>query len=237
MLKLPWIEFRNHFPLSLRFCFAGLALLLLGCGGAPAPAALVVADSVASAVVEDGAGAEGGYVDETDGSGIVADEAYKIYIPEGYEIMDTAMGDLNLDAYPDLVLVLKEPQEVEIEDMDKSPYRPLLLLLGSASGNYTLAGRNDQVVYCYLCGGMMGDPYQRVVIKKGYFSVEHYGGSAWRWTHIITFKYAPDKKTWFLHKAGGDTFHASEPEKVETNVSTPADFGVVAFESYKDVNR
>ena len=72
---------------------------------------------------------------------------------------------------------------------------------------------------------MMGAPFQRGVIKNGFFSVEHYGGSAGRWTYVSTFKYVPASKTWYLPREGGERFHASEPEKVKTAVKTVRDFG------------
>lgn len=78
----------------------------------------------------------------------------------------------------------------------------------------------------------MGDPFTGVTIKNGYFSVEHYGGSGWRWTRIVTFKYAPAEKNWFLFKDGGDSFHALDPEKVKTKISTVKNFGKVPFERF-----
>jgi hypothetical protein len=76
-----------------------------------------------------------------------------------------------------------------------------------------------------------------VVIKKGFFSVEHYGGSNWRWTRTITFRYSPTEKKWFLHKDGGESFMATDPDKATSKVKTVRDFGKVPFESfdiYKD---
>ena len=102
----------------------------------------------------------------------------------------------------------------------------------NAQGQYTLAARNDNTVMCSDCGGMMGDPYQGLTIKNGYFSVEHYGGSGWRWTYIITFKYNPIDHHWYLHRAGGDSFHASNPDSAKTHIETPRDFGRIRFERY-----
>ena len=78
----------------------------------------------------------------------------------------------------------------------------------------------------------MGDPFMGIKIKNGYFSVEHYGGSSWRWTRIITYKYSKQDKEWFLHKDGSESFHASEPQKVETKIKTTKDFGQIKFEEF-----
>lgn len=156
--------------------------------------------------------------------------------PHGYEILDSAIGDLNLDKYADKILVLKLPDE-RPANYDSTVKRPLLIYLGQPDNTFKLASRNDNIVLCAQCGGVMGDPYQGIAIKNGFFSIEHYGGSSLRWTRIITFKYNLAKRTWYLHKDGGDSFHSSEPDKVTTQVKTIKDFGAIAFEEfdvYKD---
>ena len=155
------------------------------------------------------------------------------FVPEGYKVLYTASGDLNLDQYPDMILVLKKDgEETTSNVVDHPEKRPLLILLGQADNTYKLAARNDNAVYCVDCGGMMGDPFMQVVIKNGYFSIEHYGGSTWRWTRIITFKYSSADNYWYLHKDGGDSFHASDPENVTTKVRTTKDFGKVPFDKF-----
>jgi hypothetical protein len=154
-------------------------------------------------------------------------------VPKDYTILDTILGDLNLDSYADIIMLLKKDGEETTSDVIDNPEkRPLLILLGQADNTYKLAARNDNVVLCVDCGGMMGDPYQQVVIKNGYFSIEHYGGSAWRWTRIVTFKYSPVDDYWYLYKDGGDSFHASDPENMTTKVKTTKDFGKVPFDKF-----
>ncbi len=100
------------------------------------------------------------------------------------------------------------------------------------AGTFKVVARNDNTVYCIDCGGMMGDPFQGITIKKGYFSVEHCGGSAWRWTRIITYKYSKAENYWFLYKDGSDNFHTSEPEKVECKIRTTKNFGKIPFDKF-----
>lgn len=155
------------------------------------------------------------------------------FVPEGYTALDTTSGDLNLDQYSDMIMVLKKNGEDTTSEVVEHPEkRPLLILVGQADKTYKLAVRSDNAVYCIDCGGMMGDPFMEVIIKKGYFSIEHYGGSGWRWTRTITFKYAPTDNYWYLHKDGGDSFHATEPEKVTTKIKTTKDFGEVPFDQF-----
>jgi hypothetical protein len=155
------------------------------------------------------------------------------FVPEGYTVLDTTSGDLNLDEYPDMIMVLKKNGEDTTSDVIEHPEkRPLLILIGQTNHTYKFAAQSDNAVYCIDCGGVMGDPFMEVVIKKGYFSIEHYGGSSWRWTRTITFKYSPADNYWYLHKDGGDSFHAAEPEKTTTKVKTTKDFGKVPFDKF-----
>ncbi len=158
-------------------------------------------------------------------------------IPEGYGVFDTIFGNLNLDNLTDLILILDKNREKTTTDVDdEMEQRPLLILVGEADGTYKLVKRNDNTVYCKGCGGIFGDPYSGVTIKNGYFSVEHYAGSAWRWTRIPTFKYSKAENDWFLYKDGGESFHTSAPEKAESKVLTVKDFGKIRFEEF-DINR
>jgi hypothetical protein len=151
-------------------------------------------------------------------------------IPAGYVVLDAAQGDLNRDALPDWIVVLNKPDEAKISDVVNHPAkRPLLLFVGGAGGIYTLAARSDNAVYCVDCGGMMGDPFTGLTIKKGYFTVEHYGGSAQRWTRYVTFRYDPAARTWLLHRDGRERFDALDPEHGTTTATTAKDFGRVPF--------
>lgn len=163
--------------------------------------------------------------------GIPAADELSAFIPEHYSILDTAAGDLNQDKKDDLILVLKRNGEDTLANTEE-PDRPLLILIRDDNNRLQQVRRNDNTVYCISCGGVMGDPYMGIVIRNGYFSVEHYGGSAWRWTRTITYKYIATDREWYLHKDGSESFHASEPEKVTTTVRTAKDFGTIRFEDF-----
>lgn len=154
-------------------------------------------------------------------------------LPAGYTLLSATRGDLNRDALPDWAVVLHRPDEKQTSDVVAHPTkRPLLLFVGGAGGTYTLAARTDNAVYCVDCGGMMGDPFQQVAIKKGYFTVEHYGGSAHRWTRYVTFRYDPASRTWLLHRDGHEHFHALEPARGTTTSTTSKDFGRVPLAKF-----
>ncbi|HEX8326662.1 MAG TPA: hypothetical protein VF629_03915 [Hymenobacter sp.] len=158
-------------------------------------------------------------------------------LPAGYAVLDAAQGDLNRDARPDWLVVLNKPNEAKTSDVGDHPTkRPLLLFVGGAGGTYALAVRTDNAVYCVDCGGMMGDPFMGLAIKQGYFTVEHYGGSAERWTRYVTFRYDPTARTWLLHRDGRERFHVLNPEQGTTTATTAKEFGRVplaTFDIYK----
>ncbi|WP_223649408.1 hypothetical protein [Hymenobacter psoromatis] len=156
--------------------------------------------------------------------------AIRRVLPTGYAVLAAEPGDLNRGATPDWVVVLNKPDEKQTSDVNGHPTkRPLLLFVGGAGGTFTLAARSDNAVYCVDCGGMMGDPFQGVTIKNGYFTVEHYGGSAQRWTRFVTFRYDPAARTWLLHRDGGEQFSASDPAHGTSSGTTARNFGRVLF--------
>lgn len=163
-------------------------------------------------------------------------KAVATFIPDGYEVLDTCSGDLNLDTYTDMLVLLhkRDEQDSVDEESGRSAKRRLLVLTGVQSGDtYKLAAQSDSAVYCYACGGMMGDPYQGLVIKNGYFSIELYGGSAERWERTITFKYAAADSTWYLHKDGHISYNVNdEAQKKNAKIYTVKNFGKIPFTTF-----
>ena len=223
----------RNFLLSGLTIFLSFSLLIItGCRDGANHVSLNAENKIETVdSVTAGARKSGDYFDTTVDHSVNAD--ISSLIPEGYQLLDSTYGNLNLDKYKDLILVLKKAGEDTSSDVSKHPEkRPLLILTGKADGGFVLAARNDNTVYCIDCGGAMGDPFQQVVIKNGYFSIEHYGGSGWRWRRIVTYRYAAADKNWWLYKDGHESFHASDPEKVESKIITEKDFGKIRFDAF-----
>src|SRR5436190_14825570 len=109
----------------------------------------------------------------------------KTFVPKGFKILDSAKCDINQDGFTDYIVVLKNDNEAVGTEYS----RPLLIIEGQKSNILKLAAKNDRLVLCFDCGGVFGDPYAAITVKKNYFSIEHYGGSNERWTRVVTFKY------------------------------------------------
>lgn len=151
-------------------------------------------------------------------------------IPTNFTILDTASGDINKDGVKDLVVIIRN----DFEKYNTDTTRPVLLLQGNKSGQYKLIARNDSVVLCMGCGGIFGDPYQGITIKNGYFSIEHYGGSGWRWTRIITFKFDTNTKQFVLQRDAGFSWHVSDVNKQTEKLFGKSDFNKVSFTKYSN---
>jgi len=157
-------------------------------------------------------------------------QSLSTFIPKNYALLDSVSGDLNMDAYPDVVLILKIKAEQDTSNAD----RPLLILQGISKGNYKLVGRNDHVVFCASCGGAMGDPYQGVSLEKGSFTIMLYGGSSWRWTQDITFAYLPESGKFILHSDKGESFQSTKPNKVKKMKNQKENWDKISFADYSN---
>ncbi len=158
------------------------------------------------------------------------------FIPDGYYVLDSVKGDLNGDAFPDMLVLLTVKESIDSFQWAK---RPLLILTGDENGKLTLVAQNNKVVYSGDSGGMLGDPYQSISIEKGCFTVFHYGGSRWRWEVETTFCYSDTSKNWYLEKEyhHGFFLYVDEYEEKKENddtviTKTKKDFGVIAFDQY-----
>ena len=151
------------------------------------------------------------------------------FVEKDTTVLAVEQGDLNRDGREDVVLVL--------EPADPEQPRPLLLLLRDADGTLKLAKRSAKAVSCRNCGGVMGDPFQGVHVEKGRFTVQHYGGSSWRWSANYTFGWSRRDQSWQLVRVEMTSFHASDPDSEETTVHTPPkDFGLIDVEEFDPEN-
>lgn len=139
-----------------------------------------------------------------------------------------ADADLNGDGLRDYLLVLEKVSERGYDPGKEQGERPLLVLVRQPGGALRVAARNDRVVYCAVCGGIFGDPFEGIEARAETFTVYHYGGSAWRWRADYTFRYVPAAGTWRLAKVVELSYHAPRPEKMQqTTFVAPDHFGDV----------
>ena len=155
------------------------------------------------------------------------------FIPKGFTVLDTAMGDANTDSFKDMLVLLKTEGEDTVAMFSALQYkRPLLIFAGNAYGQYTLVARNDHVVYCAQCGGQFGDPYNGLKIDKGLITISHFGGTSDRWLNDITFQYSKPRNGWYLSKVVSENWSTYNQDKVTHIERTKKNFGNVSFAKY-----
>lgn len=138
-------------------------------------------------------------------------------IPAGTTLLDYRNEDLNGDGRKDVVFIVDKQDNDEIEEGG----RILLIAVRQADNKLQVVKRNDRVVFCKQCGGVLGDPFNALESKPNSFSISHYGGSAWRWSNTFTFAYSRKDDSWQLIRVDESAFHSLEPEKIKHNTYKP----------------
>lgn len=150
------------------------------------------------------------------------------FVEPGSRALFVGTADLNGDGRKDYVLVL-EKQKKRDSDPDIEGQRPFLIVIRQADGSLKVQKRSDRLVFCSTCGGMMGDPLQSIEVLPGAFTVNHYGGSAWRWSNLYRFGYSRRDDSWQLIRVEETSFHAGDPDHTtKTKLLTPPrDYGKI----------
>lgn len=158
------------------------------------------------------------------------------FVEKGKTVIAFETADLNGDGFADYLIVVERAKADpgKAGDDDK---RTLLILTANNNGDLKLAASNDKVVYCRSCGGVFGDPFSGVTVKRNSFTVDNYGGSNWRWSDSYKFDYSRIDKTWQLVLVTKDTFMSTDPEKTsKTKTITPKKFGKINLASFDPDN-
>ena len=120
---------------------------------------------------------------------------FRSFIPNDYDTLydGVARGDLNKDGIEDIAMVLGPNWEKNEDwrergtDSNATP-RLLIILFGKNSG-FVQVAKSEKAILCKDCGGIFGDPFAGIEINKNVLSINHYGGSNWRWGYTHKFRY------------------------------------------------
>lgn len=159
------------------------------------------------------------------------------FVESGTKAIALERADLNGDGKQDFILVLEKENPARDQYDLPANQRPLLVLARGADGKLTLAKRNERVVLCSQCGGVFGDPFEGIEAGRNTFTVDLYGGSAWRWKYAYKFNYSRVDKTWELVRVEEITYHTSNPNKMKTVIHRPPrDFGKIDLADFDPEN-
>ncbi|WP_140595405.1 hypothetical protein [Aquimarina algicola] len=155
---------------------------------------------------------------------------------EGYSILHAESGDINNDQKLDYVLVLQSDIVDEDGPMPFSYNRKVVLVeQTNATPPYRIMATNDRLIECSQCGGAgVGDPFQGITIKDGYFSIEQLFGACTKDFFVVTFKY--EKGSFLLNSIGKNTGYCNQVENGEIKTSSKRkkvqDFGKIEFKDF-----
>jgi len=144
-----------------------------------------------------------------------------------------AVADLNGDGLEDFVFVVEiKPSEASSEKEDDGK-RVLKIALRYSDNSLSVVKVNEKVVHCRKCGGSWGDPFGGLNASKRTFSIEHAGGSSWRWSNSYQFNYSRKDGTWQLVYVEENSYHSSDPNKITNKTyRPPKSFGKIDISEF-----
>lgn len=158
---------------------------------------------------------------------------YEIPKLENYQFLDSTIGDLDNDGVEELV-VGYNTKEINDSNLFEGVPRELIIYKnnGREWGEWIKSG---QALMGSQDGGMMGDPYDGMEIKKGILIINHWGGSSWKWN--VTDKYRFQEGQFYLI---GYTSNYGRPcdywEDTDFNLSTGKVIYSVTTDDCEDEN-
>ena len=140
----------------------------------------------------------------------------KVPLPQNYTIVDTVFGDLDKDGIKELVAAYNT-RKIDVDSYDSVTRE--LIIYKRENGNWIIWKKSSQALYGSRDGGMMGDPFEELVIDKGILEISQNGGSSWKWGHTDKYRYQNDE-----FRLIGYTSNAGKPcedwETVDFNLLT-----------------
>jgi hypothetical protein len=111
----------------------------------------------------------------------------KSLIPLNWKLFQEAVGDLNKDSIDDVALII----ENSVPNGEGEKERALLILLKNnrTDDTYTQICRADHVILGSESGGLLGDPFWLMEIKKNVLRIDFVGGSADQWTTTHRYRF------------------------------------------------
>ncbi len=112
-------------------------------------------------------------------------------LPQTASVLDVCMGDLGNDGTQDIAVVIQtliptvsEPSDYEYESFSRS----LFIFTETSTNSFVCTHQNNDIILSSDSGGMLGDPYNGIIITDGKLIVSDYGGSSDRWGNDYVFE-------------------------------------------------
>lgn len=105
-------------------------------------------------------------------------------IPDNYSVVDSVSGDLDKDSIAELVVAYNMGPENDINGVPRE-----LIIYKLKNNKWIEWKKSDQALYGSRDGGMMGDPFGEIEIKKGILLISQNGGSSWKWGFTDKYRF------------------------------------------------
>ncbi|MDI1297737.1 hypothetical protein [Methylotenera sp.] len=165
-------------------------------------------------------------------------------LPKSYEVMSSLGGELNDDNLTDYLVVTHiKNEEAIFKKTGVSSPRPLYIFIQNQNKTFSIAKKNDDVVFAIDQGGQC-DPFEDgmdgLVIKNKFFTVQNSVACGEHWNDFVTFKYDVKLKDWIFHKHTFQSFNFADltnsndefaENKLHITKANPKK--VVTFEAYQ----
>jgi hypothetical protein len=102
--------------------------------------------------------------------------------PAGFTVMEEVTGDLDKDSIPEKVIVYNTSDSTELGTKRE------IHIFKKTNSTWALWKKSKNAIRSSDEGGVMGDPYGFIEIKKGILIIGHAGGSNWKWNYTDKYR-------------------------------------------------
>jgi hypothetical protein len=145
----------------------------------------------------------------------------KEFVLHNTKPIEMKSADLNGDGKMDYIMVLTSTNVEAVQEQNDDSQRITLIIVRKPEGELSVAARNHLVAFCAGCGGIRGDPFEGVEVKKNSFTITNAGGSRDRWASSFQFNYSRRDNSWQLVKVTESEFDSLKPNSGKTTILVP----------------
>lgn len=142
--------------------------------------------------------------------------AQEIPIPVNYSIISSVRGNLDNDTTSELVVAY---DTAPVNDTSYESTPRMLIIYKLKNNTWIKWKESKQALLGSRDGGMMGDPFDNIVIENKILKISHFGGSSWKWNTTDIYRF--QKNDFYL--IGFTSYfgkHCEEWEDEDVNLST-----------------
>ncbi len=107
----------------------------------------------------------------------------EIITPNGYSVLKEIEGDLNKDSIPEKAIVYNT------SDSSDFGFIREIQIFKNVNQKWILLEKSRNAILKSEEGGILGDPFESIYIKKGVLIINHFGGSNSKWSKTDKYRF------------------------------------------------